>query len=167
MVYLSIGRTRRAAMTRAEALLAVANESRKFAKITERILAFGDLNDGDVVTREEIEDSLDGAPGATEISRLEVVEFLRKLQETGIGRFVVGRRGHPSRFEWLDRPAAAQGLPSSNGAARGSSTESTIEHRFVLRPGLEIAIALPSDFSVGEAERLATFVRSLPFDVAA
>src|SRR6266699_3635041 len=34
------------------------------------------------------------------VSRPEAIEFLRRLEEIGCGRYVEGRRGHPSRFAW-------------------------------------------------------------------
>ncbi len=38
-----------------------------------------------------------------------------------------------------------------------------IEHSFQLRLGKPIILSLPKDFSVGEAERLANFIKTIPF----
>jgi len=32
--------------------------------------------------------------------RTEVIELFKQLQQLGFGRYVVGRKGHPSRFIW-------------------------------------------------------------------
>src|SRR3989442_7113182 len=37
----------------------------------------------------------------TVVKRQDLIHVLRKLQELGCGRFVTGRRGQPSRFEWI------------------------------------------------------------------
>src|SRR6266850_193671 len=34
------------------------------------------------------------------VGRPEAIEFLRHLEDIGCGRYVEGRRGHPSRFAW-------------------------------------------------------------------
>ena len=41
--------------------------------------------------------------------------------------------------------------------------EYSIEHGFQLRPDLRISIKLPQDFTAKEGERLAGFMRQLPF----
>ncbi|MEL7368994.1 MAG: hypothetical protein AAFN74_08800, partial [Myxococcota bacterium] len=37
-------------------------------------------------------------------------------------------------------------------------------HRFMVRPGVEVAFDLPADLTQAEARRLAHFVVALPFD---
>lgn len=41
--------------------------------------------------------------------------------------------------------------------------EAVVTHHFVLRPGHAVAIALPQDLTAAEAERLAGFIRTIPF----
>jgi hypothetical protein len=41
---------------------------------------------------------------------------------------------------------------------------SEIEHRFKLRPDLTVRLSLPGDLTRKEAERLADFVHTLPFE---
>jgi hypothetical protein len=36
----------------------------------------------------------------TPLSRPQIIDALRKLDEAGIGRFIPGRKGYPTRFEW-------------------------------------------------------------------
>ena len=42
--------------------------------------------------------------------------------------------------------------------------QSVLVHPFQLRPGLRITIKLPVDLTSKEAERLAGFIRQVPFD---
>ena len=40
------------------------------------------------------------------VSRRSAVNLLRALDRAGVGEFKVGRKGHPSRFEWTEEPQA-------------------------------------------------------------
>ncbi len=40
----------------------------------------------------------------------------------------------------------------------------TIGHRFVLRPDFQVQLELPQDLNQREANRLAEFIRTLPFE---
>ena len=110
-----------------------------------------------------------------DIARSEIIDFFRRLEEARCGEFVIGRKGHSSRFEW------ATSLISVGQAAAGEvakvevitdaekaedpeseSEASLVEHRYRLRPAVELKIALPVDLSPGEAGRLADFLRTLP-----
>ena len=44
--------------------------------------------------------SIDRIAYRLEISRESAIELAREFEEAGIGTFMVGRRGHKSRFEW-------------------------------------------------------------------
>src|SRR5437870_10107671 len=35
-------------------------------------------------------------------SKTDVIQFLQALEKAGCGSFILGRRGHPSRFKWSD-----------------------------------------------------------------
>lgn len=100
-------------------------------------------------------DRLVGHLGA--IPQAEVVAALRKLAQLSCGQFIVGRKGHPSRFLWaVDRVAVAK-------AATGTAMPvEMVEHRFRLRPNEYIAFNLPIDLTPSEAARIADFVRTLP-----
>lgn len=113
----------------------------------------------------------------TEISRPDVIELFRGLEAAGCGEFVVGRHQHPSRFVW------SVSLVSVGQAAAGKSTTveailpteelepasesrngESVEHLFNLRADTRVRLSLPRDFTKTEANRLADFVRTLPFE---
>ena len=105
------------------------------------------------------------------VSRGELIQLFRRLEEAGYGDYIAGRHGHPSRFVWH------VGLVSVGQAAAGESStveaisanEQTedgigiISHVYQLRPELQVTLELPSDLSSKEAERLADFLKTLPF----
>jgi hypothetical protein len=115
-----------------------------------------------------------------DLGHREAIELARTLSEIGCGEFVVGRRGAKSRVKWN------YSLRSMGEAAKGEIAElkhvsseaeqdddledeveieeNAIRHTFQLRPDNTVTIDLPSDLSKKEAERLATFIQSLPFD---
>ncbi len=111
-----------------------------------------------------------------EFPRPEIIEVLRALEATGAGKFVVGRKGHESRFartvrlSELGRAARGEGtdgaLDRAVQAAEPNPTGDPVNHRFVLRPGFVVGIALPGDLSASEATRLADFIKTLPFQIA-
>ncbi len=134
------------------------------------------------------------AKGHTKIEQLEnlgmergeAVNLAKKLQVMGCGRFVIGRRQSPSRMEWRfslrSLGVAAQGQADqlepingvevgciSDGANSGTASpeyEETLitKHIFRLRPNLGVEILLPQNFSKKEAERLAAFIETLPYN---
>src|SRR4051812_3246182 len=57
-----------------------------------------------------------------DVVRSDVRQVLRSLESANCGRFVVGRKGHPSRFVWgvslVDAGRAASGETSSVSALR-------------------------------------------------
>lgn len=110
------------------------------------------------------------------IIRGEIIQVLQELERIGCGTFIVGRKGHPSRFQWT------VGLPSVGKAAAGEDVpldviseeereqadelpEGELEtYAFPLRPNLKVKLELPTDLSSAEASRLADFIKALPFD---
>jgi hypothetical protein len=106
------------------------------------------------------------------LARAELVQVFRELQDLGAGVFVVGRKGHPSRFRWsvsatqLARSAAGDDEPVQLTALPSAPREfsDVIAHRFVLRPNFTVTFQLPSDLSSTEASRLSDFLRTLPFN---
>jgi hypothetical protein len=105
------------------------------------------------------------------LTRTEVVHVFRQLHGIGAGVFVIGRKGHPSRFRWavsatqLARAAAGEDMPVDLAIRLESPRERSevIAHRFVLRPAFTVSFQLPSDLSSTEAARLSDFIRTLPF----
>ncbi|MHB8762676.1 MAG: hypothetical protein ACYC6J_09920 [Coriobacteriia bacterium] len=110
-----------------------------------------------------------------DVSRFDIIEFFRALEAAKCGRFVIGRKGHPTRFEWsaslISVGQAAAG--ETNVVDELTDTEALsddddtglLEHRFRLRADLELTIELPDDLTASEAGRLADFIKTLPFGV--
>jgi hypothetical protein len=109
----------------------------------------------------------------SDFKKTEVIAAFRQLEDAECGRYVEGRRGWSSRFVWEVKSLlvadAAKGKSSSIQDASSdprspdSSDDDLIEHVFVLRPDLPVTLDLPEDLTAAEAERLAAFVKALPF----
>jgi hypothetical protein len=117
-------------------------------------------------------------------SHTEIIALFRKLDEFGAGKFKVGRHGSASRMEWLfsvrSLGAAAQGVTGQPEAIDPTQVEDSeaeaenerseagsgewITHTFQLRPDQRVTIKLPVNLTAKEAERLASFIRQVPFD---
>jgi hypothetical protein len=115
---------------------------------------------------------------AHSFSRHHVIRAFKSLQHVGAGVFLVGRKGHPTRFVHVvsvrELAKLARGeqepvpVPRSSDVAPPPATPAaehaaTLTHRYNLRPDLLIELALPADLTKSEATRLAEFVRTLPF----
>jgi hypothetical protein len=108
-----------------------------------------------------------------EISRGDVIDAFRSLEDLGAGQFVTGRRGWPSRFVWsvgmVSVGKAAAGEPQEIESIPDESfeeepTSAMLGHSFYLRVDTPVTIELPVDLTKVEAERLASFVRTLPIE---
>lgn len=110
-----------------------------------------------------------------DVSRRDIVDLFKALDEAGCGDFKIGRRGKPSRFEWsvgltdVGRSAAGEQIKVEAITQADQSdldddvdSEELVEHRYRLRADLELCIPLPSDLTPSEASRVADFVRTLP-----
>lgn len=108
--------------------------------------------------------------------RSDVRQVLRALEQAKCGTFVVGRKGHPSRFEWtvslIGVGRAASGESVSMEALKEPAIPSRhlmleddglLEHHYRLRPDLELRLDLPANLTNSEAGRIADFIRTLPF----
>lgn len=113
--------------------------------------------------------------GGDEVSRGLVIEFFRKLETLECGQFVVGRRGWESRFLWsvnmvdVGRAAAGESdeieeLPAADDEESIMQADEMLQHSFHLRPDCVISFSLPSDLTDREAERIAGFIQSIPFE---
>src|SRR5690349_6249108 len=71
------------------------------------------------------------------------------------------QRAQPSA-RIMDRLKSALGFLASEDSKGGGALRS-IRHSFHLRPGVSVSFALPEDLTPGEADRLASFLKSLPF----
>lgn len=117
----------------------------------------------------------------TGLSEGEVKRVFQALAEVGCGRYIKGSRGYENRMRWeksiIGIAAAAKGeakniedVPIAIADALENEEDQVveipdgfIEHNFNLRPGVSISIALPTDLTSREAERMASFIQTLPF----
>ncbi|MEX2672032.1 MAG: hypothetical protein WD294_07980 [Phycisphaeraceae bacterium] len=112
------------------------------------------------------------AEGHDDVTRRDVISFYREVEAAGCGRFVVGRKGHESRFDWHVSLASVGQVAAGETEEFESvdeiegdeaSEEMLLRHRFRLRPDLELSLDLPANLTSAEANRLAGFLQSLPF----
>lgn len=102
------------------------------------------------------------------LKRREIIAGFRLLEAAECGRYVEGRHGWRSRFEWGDKSlAVASAARGEQAPAQATEEEADdtdmIQHSYVLRPDLPVAIVLPDDLTATEAARLAGFLQTLPF----
>jgi hypothetical protein len=127
------------------------------------------------------ETPVDRSAWMTERERSEIRELFQHLEGLGLGRFIVGRKGHKSRMAWefsiRSIARAAQGAREPiadidpemveewiDDESSDEAEDGLLGHEFQLRAGLKVSIKLPEDFTSKEAERLAAFVKSIPFE---
>lgn len=141
--------------------------------------------------RDRAETPVDRIAELSEGDRREAFSLMKQLEEIGLGRAVIGRRGAETRFVWkygiraIGRAAKedAAGSPqpatlSETGEARLPSdsyeaqivhasspphSADVLTHQFALRPNFIVRLELPADLNGKEAERLSAFIASLPF----
>jgi hypothetical protein len=108
-----------------------------------------------------------------DVKRSELIATFRRFEQIGCGQYIEGRRGWPSRFVWavgsVSACRAAIGEistiePEAQAIDQTPGDEATITHTYNLRADLKIELLLPMDLTPAEAERIATFVKTLPFE---
>ena len=135
---------------------------------------------GSETTVKALQRIIAGAKGPR-IARRELVKTLREFAVAGCGRFIAGRHTSPSRMVWalslnevkaaINPPAVAIKPPPTETPASQPPKDAPTPndgwgmfvHPFRLRPTLNISLSLPANLTVGEADRLAKFIQSLPF----
>ena len=110
------------------------------------------------------------AGGPNQCNRQEVSAALDQLEAFGAGLKIVGRKGHPTRFDWWVRPVTL--LQELDGNAPtfliDDISEVTDEEdgmnacNFLLRNDLTIHLKVPMDMTTRERDRLADWIRLLP-----
>lgn len=116
-------------------------------------------------TAEQIQEALD-------TSRRNLSILLKGIEEAGIGKRVVGRRGAPTRIIWRYTWKSIAQVSRGEGGAEALrpidsketlSRQPRIEHSYLLRHEEDpITLMLPRDLTQREADRLALFIQSLP-----
>ncbi len=101
-----------------DALLQLLRTRPTVDRLLDSILAVG-AEDG----RTTVDDIL--ADG--EVPRRQAIILLRELEELGYGAFKVGRKGHPSRFEWSIDPAELDAVLDGDGDGEPENDESDVE----------------------------------------
>ena len=112
---------------------------------------------------------------STHVSRGDIIWVFRELENCGCGKFVVGRRGQPSRFEWsvemvgVGQAAAGEtdqfpGEVSLEDEREENGDNDFFEHKFHLRRDLSVTIELPTDLTPQEAARMSRFIETLPLN---
>lgn len=120
------------------------------------------------------------------ISYPDVRDFLRELADLKCGEYRIGRRGWSSRLIWavslisLGQAAAGNAasveeltreeaveeadapLEQQSKAAPSEASDTRVS--YPLRPDRNVEFSLPKDLTMREAQRLADFIRTLPFD---
>ena len=98
------------------------------------------------------------------VYRHDAVRMFQSTHGENRGWFTIGRRGHSSRFDFYASSKAM--AESAIGKASHAATPALLTHKFRLRQNLEISLELPSDLLAKEVERIADFLRTLPFSDA-
>ncbi|MBS2034908.1 hypothetical protein JST97_07965 [bacterium] len=102
------------------------------------------------------ERGLSAAQIAKEVERREdVIESILGASKKSSGR---GRKP-----KVVAPPARQVAVAPAPKAARVERPRGVLEHQLWVRPGYHIELVLPADLTAAEAERLATWARSLPF----
>ena len=120
-------------------------------------------------TVDRIQANLDDA----DISRADIIGVFKELEACGCGSFKSGRKGWLSRFEWdvqmvsVGQAAAGEAVQvekvSEEEKAADEAATSTLKHVFRLRQDMPGSFDLPVNLTAAEANRLADFLKTLPF----
>jgi hypothetical protein len=110
---------------------------------------------------------------AAGVSRGDVIAVFKALEDYGCGQFRVGRKGFPSRFEWTAQMVAVGQAAAGETEQIEEITEedegegeaeASLKHSYRLRPQVTLTLELPKNLTGAEAERLAQYIRTLPFE---
>jgi hypothetical protein len=110
--------------------------------------------------------------GEQRFQKGEIIGFFKSLEELKCGRFIAGRRGHSSRFQWnestgmatIGKIAAGDVNPTKELDDLNDLEDTALTHSYNLRPNFIINLELPKNITHTEANRLASFIKTLPFE---
>ena len=114
------------------------------------------------------------------VTRGQLIEALRGLADLKCGTFKIGRKGHQSRMLWsvevVSLGKAAAGYSTAVNSIEGEALDETVpllnevnasqdsmRLTYPLRQNLTVAFSLPKNLTQKEANRLADFIKTLPF----
>jgi hypothetical protein len=130
------------------------------------------------------ETTVDTIKRKTRLDHADAIALMRALGDAGIGDFKVGRRGQKTRLAWhfslRSVGAAALGdevallrldtdrheeeeVEDDDEDEEDEEDSAKTRHGFLLRRDMRVHFDLPKDLTAAEAERLAAFIRTLPF----
>jgi hypothetical protein len=123
------------------------------------------------------ETKVDRLSDVTGLSRSRIVEFMRQLEQLGLGEFIVGRKGGRSRFRWqvglvsVGQVASKESDEISTEAPEEVSEDEmelasdAVTYEVPLRADMKARITVPSNITKVETIRLSNFIRGLAVDV--
>lgn len=132
---------------------------------------------------------VDNASKKTGLSTFAIRGVFKDLQDLGLGRLLIGRKGHQTRFEWSAPLTAVaeiaaggqvndevlfdkswiEALPEESKDAdiddgeheAGLDQSEKKTHKYHLRANFEAALTLPSDLTSKDVDKLHAFLNSL------
>ena len=119
--------------------------------------------------------SVDRAEFVTGEDYYDIVAVFKTLEAIGVGKFLVGRKGHESRMVWdydvISIGQTAQSLedelePVPKDAEEDDGRDDAVkmkDHEFYLRPELKISLSLPNDFSESDANKMKAWLDFIVF----
>lgn len=140
----------------------IATLSKDHRFITEIMSAMEQIKTPDVLVA-ELESNIPHIP------RLSIIAALNELP-TSYGRFITGRRGHPSRFVFAGPRSAsivhppltgAPSQPSTNGKTPTVTGQGLVEHRLAIRSDLTVSMFLPSQITPLDVLQLSHYLLGL------
>jgi hypothetical protein len=119
---------------------------------------------GDILSIDKLEKDIKG------YARWELVSAFKDLETLGFGRFVSGRRGHPSRFlvgSNPNMPGPEAGPPQPDAQPSGLSgrvagSDGYLMNVYFFRSSPAASISLPMDLTREEADHIIRWVQALP-----
>src|SRR5258708_31493757 len=116
---------------------------------------------------------------AADLDRADVIDVLRKFETLKFGKFIVGRKGKSSRFQWsvslvavgqlarddstVDEESLEDGPDGKVEEEEDDGNSKSITHVYRLRGDFSVELALPAHLKSADAQRLADFIKTLPF----
>jgi len=109
----------------------------------------------------------------SKIKQADVIGAFRALEELDCGRYIEGRHGHDSRFDWeftksLLASKAAQGIEADAEQVTNESDEfyeyDILDHSYYLREDFLLTLTLPVDLTESEAKRISKYIATLPLE---